>query len=58
MSGGVAPVGAPSTARGRESCGSPSRSLDLDRLPHHLVGRGQVRGRSGYLAMQGQQVPG
>jgi undecaprenyl phosphate-alpha-L-ara4FN deformylase len=32
-------------------------SLDLSRLPHHLVGWGQVPGRSGYLAMQGQQAP-
>jgi undecaprenyl phosphate-alpha-L-ara4FN deformylase len=32
-------------------------SLDLARLPRHLVGWGQVPGRAGYLAMQGQQVP-
>lgn len=33
-------------------------SLDLDRLPRHLVGWGQLPGRCGYLAMQGQPVPG
>ena len=33
------------------------KSLDLAVLPHHLIGWGQVPGRSGYLAMQGRQVP-
>jgi len=32
-------------------------SLDLALVPHHQVGWGQVPGRSGYLAMQGRQVP-
>ena len=46
------------TSGGVQTLGEVFGSLDLDRLPHHLIGWGQVRGRSGYLAMQGQQVPG
>ena len=42
---------------GVQSLGEVYRSLDLDRLPHHQVGWGQVPGRCGYLAMQGQQIP-
>jgi len=33
------------------------RSLDLERLPTHQVGWGEVPGRSGHLAMQGLPVP-
>jgi hypothetical protein len=46
------------TSGGVQTLGEVFGSLDLDRLPHHLVGWGQVRGRSGYLVMQGQQGPG
>jgi undecaprenyl phosphate-alpha-L-ara4FN deformylase len=43
-SGGVGPLG------------EVYSSLDLERLPHHLVGWGRVPGRCGYLATQGQPV--
>ncbi len=42
---------------GVQPLGDVYRSLDLDRLPHHLIGWAQVPGRSQYLAIQGQQVP-
>lgn len=42
---------------GVQPLGEVYRSLDLTRLPHHLVGWSQVPGRPGYLAMQGQPVP-
>ena len=38
------------------SLGDVYRSLDLERLPAHQLGWGQVPGRSGYLAVQGVQV--
>jgi undecaprenyl phosphate-alpha-L-ara4FN deformylase len=40
-----------------ESMSSLAATLDVTRLPHHVIEMGEIPGRSGRLALQGQHVP-